>query len=543
MKVRTAIAECLAMTGVETVFGVLGGGNMYIIHDLVNNHAVRYVSAVREDGAVLMADAYARTSGQFAIASVSYGPGMTNAVTALGECARARTPMLVLTGHPPAAGLPKVWEGIQTVDHQDLVRPTGAGYVRIRSVQSAVDDVASAIRAAVLQRRPIVLGVPTDFQEQEGTFTFPTTVLPVLQALRPDPQELEIAVGVIASSMRPIVLAGHGAVVSDARKDLIELARKLNAPLATTLLAKGLFEGEPNNIGVFGGLSSEVAGRAIERADCIVAIGASLNPLTTFEGALLGGKRIVHCDSDVLNIGHYQRVDAGVVGDAAMVTRAINDMLDQLDLEGKSMAMQELEVALENYSRASEVNDHSTDQTVDVRTAMIRLDTMLPPHRTVVTDSGRFSFSPLRYLGVRDPRALVVPRFGAVGMGLGSAIGAAFARPDQPTVLVVGDGGLMMSLTEFNTAVQNQLDLIVVVLNDGAYGREILRFQWAGMDTSLAHLKWPELAGLADAFGGRGLTVRNLADLDHASEAISSRDRPLLIDIKVDPMAPTGYEV
>jgi thiamine pyrophosphate-dependent acetolactate synthase large subunit-like protein len=173
---------------------------------------------------------------------------------------------------------------------------------------------------------------------------------------------------------------------------------------------------------------------------------------------------------------------------------------------------------------------------VDLRTVMVRIDEMLPPERSVVTDAGRFLLGPWRYLHVADPQCFVhTTNFASIGLGMGTAIGASVARPGQVTVAVTGDGGFMMHMAEFSTAVRYQLPLVVVVLNDSAYGAEYTGLKHYGFDPGLSFIDWPDFAPVAQALGGRGMTVRTLSDLDALAGLIEDRGGPILVDVKVDP--------
>nr|MDQ2735844.1 thiamine pyrophosphate-dependent enzyme [Pseudomonadota bacterium] len=356
----------------------------------------------------------------------------------------------------------------------------------------------------------------------------------------PDENDLGDAVGLLVSARRPLVLAGRGA--AGAKEDVLELARALDAPIATTLLANGDFNGEPRWIGTFGTLSSAVANDIIAKSDAIVAFGASLNWFTTAGGSLIANKRVVQCDSDPLALGRSYPIDVGLLGDSTLAAKRMLELIRQAASERPAFFTSVMAGQIEDYDPRRDFDDLSTDSTVDTRTAAIWLDEVVPRDRNVVTDGGRFLTPMLRYLHPSESSAYVLPvRFFAVGVGLPLAIGAACARPDRPTVFVAGDGGLMMSISELATAVQLGQDLITVVLNDGSYGQEVHRYLTAGMDPSLARLPWPDFAPIAEAFGAHGVTVRNCQDLAEAAMVISTRDRPVLIDIKVDPFAPTGY--
>jgi thiamine pyrophosphate-dependent acetolactate synthase large subunit-like protein len=391
-----------------------------------------------------------------------------------------------------------------------------------------------AVRRAHLERRPIALNVPADFMWQDIDYQhFPTGTTP-LQTVQPDPNALDKAVGILASVRRPIVLAGWG-VNDAARPSLLKLAERIGAPLATTLRGKGLMDGDPYALGIFGTVSTSVATETILAADCVLAFGASLNPWTTAGESLTKNKAIVQTDIDPMSIGAYLPVDSGIVADAGAAADAMIDLLDRAEIPPTSFRTPALAQKL--YPRTDDYKDLSTDSTMDIRTALRHFNSTLPMNRSVVVDGGRFTAQAFKSVDVPHPRAFTYAvAFGSIGLGMGTAVGAAVAAPDSPVLMITGDGGFMNGgLTEFNTAVRHKLDLIVVLCNDGAYGAEHIQFRNKDMDPTLSMFDWPDFAPLADALGGRGLTVRTAADLDAATKAIESRDRPILIDLKLDP--------
>lgn len=537
MKVHEAIARGLVDAGTETLFGLIGDANLFLVDSFVRQRGT-YVAAAHEAGAVLMATGYARASGRVGVATVTHGPGLTNTVTALVEGVRGRTPVVLLAGdtpvHDPA--------NVQNIEQRELVATTGAGFVQVRTPDSAVDDLALAFRRAALECRPVVLNVPADFQWAEVGYAAVDRSAPTASPPAPDADDLDRAVGVIASARRPIVLAGRGAIRPAARASVLRLAERIGAPVATTLKAKDLFRGEPFDLGIFGTVSTPVASETIARSDCIVALGAGLNPLTTGRGSLLEGRAVVHCDVDPAHIGCSGVPVAGVVGDSAVVAEAICAWLDEAGVQPSAFRSVDLLHALQQQSRG-DPPDRSTDETVDVRTALRRLEGVLPPERTLVTDAGRFMYEAWRALSVREPAHFVpTMNFGSIGLGLPAAIGAAYGAPDRPVVLVTGDGGFMLGgLVEFSTAVRHGVDLVVVVLNDGGYGAEHIQFRNRDMDPSLSLFAWPDLAGVAEALGGTGTTVRRLADLDGLRPLLAARDRPVLVDVRLDPDQVPGH--
>jgi acetolactate synthase-1/2/3 large subunit len=499
----------------DTVFGVLGDGNLFWMDSYRRYGGGRFLSMANEGGGVLAANGYANVTGRLGVATVTHGPGLTNTVTALTESVRSRTATLVIAGDTP----PSSRDHIQGINQQQVVSSSGAIFEQVYSVQTFIDDLGRAARTAMQRQWPVVLNVPADFQWAEVDFPLVAPNLSIArQAIAADPEALDRAVGVIAASRRPILLVGRGAGRPATRSALLKFGDRLGAPVATTLRAKDLFRGETFDLGVMGTVSHEVAADAIQRSDCIIAVGASLNQWTTVGGALLNDRAVVQIDTDPDAFAYGYKVDVAVVGDSTTVLEQITAMLDEGDIEPRTFASPELAAALAVPPVVPEME--STPGTVDMHAAVARLDAVLPRERTVVLDAGRF-------LSVA---------FTSIGLGTATAVGAAVGAPDSPTVLVCGDGGFMMDgVAEFNSAVRHGVDLIVVLLNDSAYGAEHIQFTMRDMDPEISTFDWPDFAPVAEALGGTGYTVRSGADLELALAALPSRTGPVLIDIKIDP--------
>jgi acetolactate synthase I/II/III large subunit len=533
MRVHTALGRALAEHGVTAVFGVQGDANLLFVDDLVHDDRVRYVSASHESGAVLMADGHSRATGRLGVATVTCGPGVTNTVTALTEAARNRTPMLVVAGDTPTGRRGH----IQDIDQRSVIFPTGAGFHEVRPNQLALEDLSIAVQRAYREQRPVVLNVPQDLHSETVDEGFEIQPKPHVPVLGPDAESLDTALGILAASRHPILLAGRGAVRSGARPALIGLAKRLGAPLATTLLAKDYFHGEPLNIGILGTLSSPISSEIIGKADCVAAFGASLNDMTTLRGTILAGKGIIQCDSDASRIGYWGPSDAGVTGDVRLVAEEMSRWLDELDRQPSESWASDLLAQLRSSPPEEGFQDLSTDTTVDPRTFTSRLGPMLPDGWVLVTDGGRCMKAPWTYLQVKHPTDFMFAlNFGSIGLAMAIAIGAGIGHRQRPVVAAMGDGGFMLGgLAEFNTAVRHGVDLISIVYNDGCYGSEHTMLKGEGRDVGSTMLHWPDLAPVAQALGGVAVTVRNLNDMEAVDTAIQSPERPLLIDVKISP--------
>ncbi len=526
-----ALARGLAEHGVGTIFGVLGDGNLFVVEAFVREQGGRYVPTSNESGAVLAAQGYGMAADEVGVATVTHGPALTNTITALVEGARDRTPMLLLCGDTAAGDR----DNLQNLPHRELVGSTGAGFEDVTSAAGGLEALGRAMRRARVERRPIVLNVGVDHQWEKVTYEAPQPDAGA-QAIQPDPEALDRAVGIIATARRPVVLAGAGAVRSGARSEALVLAGLLGAPVATTLRAKDLFSGEPGDLGVFGTLAEAGSSEVILESDCIVALGASLNRYTTSSGAFTRGKRVVHCDSDPTQLGAQLSPTCAVVGDARATASALAAWLREAGREPPAHGWADGRTSPRQGPRDCSAGSAG----IDIHSALAEIDRIVPADRTLVTDGGRFVGATIAELRVDDPRKLIYTFRGcaSIGLGMGTAIGAAIARPGAPTLLVTGDGGFMLGgLAELSTAVRAGTDLMVVVCNDGSYGPEHVRLLSRGLDPSLAWFRWPDFAPVAEALGARGLTVRTPHDLAGVAEAVAGRDRPILIDLKLDPDA------
>jgi thiamine pyrophosphate-dependent acetolactate synthase large subunit-like protein len=353
----------------------------------------------------------------------------------------------------------------------------------------------------------------------------------------PSPEAVQKMAELVQAAQRPLILAGRGAVRAGAGRLLEELGTRIGALLVTSAMGRGLFAGNPFDLGIAGGFATRPAARLIGEADLILAFGASLNHWTTRHGSLFpDSAAIVQCDVDPAALGARERVTVGVVGDAAATAEALRDELAARGFEQTGFRTEPIKREIAAYRPEDEFGNESTEGRGDPRPLTIRLNQILPRERTLVVDGGRFSGFPIMYLDVPDPAGFVFATdFQAVGLGLGNAIGAAVARPDRIAVLFIGDGSMMMSLNDLDTAVQYSLPPLIVIINDAAYGAEVYFLQQLGLSTRQAEFNDPDFAAIAKGMGAQGLTVRSLGDLDKIRPWIAHPTQPLVVDCKVNP--------
>lgn len=522
------IAHALTDHGTDTLFGLMGDANLFMVDSFVRDQGGKFIPAAHEGSSVLMALAYTHVAGKVGVATVTHGPALTNCMTALTEGANGNIPMVLLAGDTPVAN-PR---HLQSIDQREVVKASGCGFEQMRAPETVAMDVARAFYRAQVERRPIVLNMPADFMWQEAEHT--PRVLDVFTApgAVAEGEILDNAIGMIASARRPIILAGAGAV--EARDKLVKLADRLEAPLATTLKAKDLFADHPYNMDIFGTLSTPAAYDLIAQSDCIVCFGASLHEFTTDRGKLMNDKRIIQVDINPTAIGGSLHPDAALLADAGLTADTIVYWLDEAEIPPSGFTRDLDKATLTEHPKGS---NKTAEGCINYIHALERLEETLPKDRVLLTDGGRFMTEVWCRVSAPDPHNFVATtNFGSIGIGLQEAVGACVAAPDQPVVLFSGDGGFMMGgINEFNTAVRHEMDLIVILANDSAYGAEHIQFLDRKMDPSLSEFHWPSFAGIAKALGGEGYEVTCEDELETALAAIGTRKGPMLIELKLDP--------
>lgn len=526
MLVAEAVGKVLAQLGAGPVFGVVGSGNFHVTNAL-RAGGVPFYATRHEGGAATAADACARMSGRVAIVSTHQGCGLTNAVTGIGEAAKSRTPLLVVTADTPESDLLNNFR----IDQDSLARSVGAVPERVRGPETAVADTVRAYQTALHERRTVVLNLPIDVQ---------TMPVPAFEAVvpgesapvrKPDPAAVTELAALVAAAERPVFIAGRGG--RGAAAEIRALADACGALLATSAVAHGLFREDPWALGISGGFSSPLTAELIQGADLVVGWGCALNQWTTRHGKLLGpGVRLAQVDLEQSALGAHRPIQLGVLGDSAATARAVLDELDGRSAAGYRSPELRARIAARARWSTADYTDGSTAELIDPRTLSVELDRILPAQRVVSVDSGNFMGYPSAYLTVPDEFGFCFTQaFQSIGLGLATAIGAAIAQPGRLPVAALGDGGFHMAVADLETAVRLRLPLVVIVYNDAAYGAEVHHFDG---DHTTVRFPPTDIAAIARGFGCAGVTVRTVRDLASVVDWLDGpRQAPLVIDAKI----------
>jgi thiamine pyrophosphate-dependent acetolactate synthase large subunit-like protein len=530
--VLEALGASLPAFGMPVMFGLPGSGNYELIH-AARAAGVHYVGANHEAGAVGMADGWARVAGRTGLVMLSQGPGVTNGLTALTEAVKSRTALVAIAIDTPRTSR----HGNLNIDQARVVDALGGGVETVRSAGTAVDDLGRSVARAHTESRPIMLMVPLDLVHQPVDDAQSVVPLATTAAPWPRPDTVAAAADLVVAAERPVVVAGRGAVRAGAGSALRVLAEQIGAVLAVSAPAKGLFADDPFDLSIAGSFASPLTGELLREADLILAFGASLNAWTTGNGVMLRlDIPTVQVDVEPANIGTHRRVDVGIHADAAATAEALTTELERRDVTKVGFRTDEVRQRLATRDPSQEFAPVDGGAGLDPRSFTLALNGIVPTERTVTVDSGHFMGWPAKYLDAPDAAGWVYPQgFQCVGLGLANAIGAAVARPDRISVLAIGDGGLMLSPREIDTAVRHRLPLLVVIYDDGAYGAEVHRFAPIGLEVDLVQFGQRDFAAIARAAGANALTITDLADLAELKPWLEDPTGPMVLDVRIDP--------
>ena len=527
--VAQQLGALLGQLGVGHVFGVVGSGNFHFTNAL-RAAGVPFTATRHEGGAATMADAYARMSGKVAAVSLHQGCGLTNAATGIGEAAKSDSPVLVLAAEASRGAVHSNF----AMDQDGFATSLGADAHRVHTPETAIADTVRAYRTVLREHATVVLNLPLDVQDAPAVGSIADLAIDVAPAQRPDQRSLAKFVELLEAAERPVFLAGRGG--RGAKAEITALAQQSGALVATSAVAKGLFNDDAYNLGISGGFSSPLTAELITNADLIVAFGSALNMWTMRGGKLIGtGATVVQIDTHDAAIGAHRPVDLGVVADAAATATDAMAWLSQD--QPQRYRTDNIRERLANGARWDQTETPDigvAGELVDPREVTKRLNALLPAERVVAIDSGNFMGYPSQYLDVPDEFGFCFTQaFQAIGLGLYTALGSAFAQPDRLPVLGTGDGGFLMAIHELETAVRHRIPLVVVVYNDAAYSAEVHHF---GDDHDLDTVVFPDtdIASIARGFGAEAITVKDVADLEYVTEWLdSSPTAPLVIDAKI----------
>lgn len=515
MKVYEAMARAFLLEDVDTIFSLMGDANMYWMTSLLGSGQVTNVHARHENAAVAMADGYARSTGKVGIATVTSGPGLTQATTAIIGAARYNVPMVIFAGDT----IPGDAIALQYLDHQAFARLCGVHCEPVLTPGRALDAVRSAFHRARTLHEPVLLSVPMTMRHADlpGDYDYvPSTTLIEMEG-RPVPSAsaLDNAAGLIASSRRPVIVIGQGALTPDALTAAETLGDRIGALFATSLLAKGALDDSPWALGIAGTFALPQTEQVLGAADLVIAVGASLNKYTRQDGYLFPNARTIQIvDRPAALMAHSLPVTCYLQGDAALTVTALTELLAAGDFSSTGLRGDFKRQPYDPFAENTLGLVPEGDPAMDPRSIVWALEQAIPNGAIVVHGAGHFWIFTNKGLSGRGGRRFLCSLgFGSIGQTLPIAIGAAVGNPGTPVVMIDGDTGVMVHLLELDAAVRHELSLLCVVLDDDAMGAELHKLRMNGVAADAALVKTPDLAAITVGLGGTGSLVRSADEL------------------------------
>ncbi len=534
LRVYDVLARAFIQEEVKTCFALLGDANMNWAARLAEQ-GCRMVYVRHEHCALAAAMAYARKSRDVGVATVTCGPGVTQLITALPAAVRAHLPLVVFAGEAP---LKSGWYN-QELDQAPIITATGAAYHRLHMPERMPVAIRDAFLQARRERRPVVIGIPFDLQDRpwDGRTDLPRPsreLLPRHSPMPPHPDDVARAAQLIASAERVVVLAGLGAVEAGAAAACRALAAKTGGLLMTTLPARGLFHDDPYCIGISGSYTPEVGLEYLKEADLVVAVGSSLAYHAGGGGQLWPKAKMLQVDVDPVAVSQGQEVARHHLrADARLGVEALTAALPARNGERSG--------GWRSDAMAARIRDSKPDSQVfeiepgllDPRDVVEALEKALPRDWEMVNSGGHCSWFFAQMPSRPQEKFLTIREFGAIGNGISFAMGVAAARPDRTVVLFDGDGSLMMHVQELETIKRHRLNILIVVINDGAYGSEVHKLRSEGLPEDGSVFGYSDFAGIARGFGLAGRTFKNLDDLPKLLAEFAASGRPAVWDFHV----------
>ncbi len=524
------IARTVAQEGTGTCFALMGDANMNFATRL-GEAGCRMIYVRHEHCAVAAAMAFARKTGDVGLATVTCGPGLTQLMTALPAAVRAHLPVVVIAGEAP---LKAGWYN-QEIDQAPLVTATGAAYHSLHWPARMPTAIRDAFVQARRERRPVVLGVPFDLQELDwdGDAALPVPsreLMPAVSPMPPNPDDLARIAALVDGAEKIVVMAGLGAVESGAAAACKALAETCDGLLATSLPARGLFHDDPFSIGIAGGFASDMARACLAEADLVIAVGGSVARHNADAGKLWPKARVLQIDVDPITLSQGRvAIDSHLRADARLGVEALCNAIAPRPAQWRTPALAEAIAT----TPADGMAFPAQEGVHDPRDVAMALDTAIPMDWELVNSSGHCSYYVAQMPRRPYERFLTIREFGAIGNGISFAMGAAAACPERPVVMFDGDGSLLMHVQELETIRRHGLNILIVVLNDGAYGSEIHKLRAEGLSDSGAVFGRTDLAAIARGFGIGGETVSDLAALPDLVEAFARQGGAAVWDVPI----------
>ena len=523
------VIECLKEQGVDTVFGYPGGAILNV-YDALYQHQneIRHILTSHEQGAAHAADGYARATGKVGVCFATRGPGATNLVTGIATAYMDSIPVVAITCNVGVSLLGK--DSFQEIDIAGITMPITKHNYIVKDVNQLADTIRRAFGIARRGRPgPVLIDIPKDVTANLAEYE-PKKIVQPRRRECVDEVELQAAADMIQEAKKPYIFVGGGAVLSDAAEELLEFAKKVDAPVADSLMGKGAFPGtDPYYTGMLGMHGTKTSNHGVSECDLLIVVGARFSDRVTGNAKKFASKaKILQIDIDPAEMNKNVIITQGVTGDIKVVLSKLNEMLTQQDHS-------EWIRQIEEYKAKYPLTYHP-----DVLSGPFVVEEIYRQTKgeaIIVTEVGQNQMWAAQYYKYPKPRTLLTSGgLGTMGYGLGASIGAKCARPDKCVVNIAGDGCFRMNMNEIATAVRSQIPVIEVILNNHVLG--MVR-QWQDLFYEKRYSATVlndqvDFVKLAEAMGAKAFRASTREEFVQIFEKARGLNEPVLIDCQID---------
>ena len=530
------VIRCLKEQGVDTVFGYPGGCVLDIYDALYRDGTLRHVLTAHEQGAAHAADGYARATGKTGVCFATSGPGATNLVTGIATAYMDSVPLVAITGNVTVSNLGR--DSFQEVDIAGITMPITKHNYIVKDVKKLAATIREAFYIASSGRKgPVLIDIPKNIQTELCEYEEQS---PAPYSPKPVSADLSEVIAALQGAKRPLIIAGGGCIGSNAASNLYEFAKRIQAPVCSTLMGLGAYPAsDAQFLGLIGMHGTDAAAKAFRRADTVIACGMRFSDRVAGDRVKFReAKTVIQFDIDAAEIDKNVETDLSVMADVNVIFKALLTKLDQAE---HSEWLKEV-AAYREYEAAN------FDSSLPAYKILSALSAFTDADTPVATDVGQHQMWAAQYCRFEKPRTFISSGgLGTMGYGMGAAIGACVGTGKQ-TVLVTGDGSFHMYLNELCTAVSQNLPLVILLMDNNTLG--MVR-QWQGLfygkrysQTTLD--RKTDYVKLAEAFGAKGYVIAGDADILPVLKKAFAERGPVLVDCKIGiddkvlPMIPPG---
>ncbi len=556
MKGARVFLEALRLEGVKHIFGYPGGAVLDIFDALYDAQDVDFILTRHEQGAVHAADGYARATGDVGVCLVTSGPGATNTVTGIATAYMDSIPMVVFTGQVPTHLIGN--DAFQEADIVGITRPCTKHNYLVKNIADLPRVLKEAFYIARTGRPgPVLVDLPKDVMNSEIRFKYPESV--EMDSYCPTYKghlgQIKRIIDVVLKSKKPVIYAGGGVVHADASEELIKFAKDARVPVTTTLMGLGVFpETDKLSMGMLGMHGTYCANMAVTECDCLIAIGSRFDDRVTGKIDEFAPKaKIIHIDIDPTSISKNVKVDIPVVGDCKAVLQTMNKILAEHAEELKDLHEQlaPWHAVVDSWNTTQPLRYSQTDDIVP-QFVIEKIDELTPDDAIIATEVGQNQMWTAQFYKFTRPRVMLTSGgLGTMGYGFPAIIGAQVACPDRIAIDIAGDGSIQMNIQELATAVQYNLPVKIMILNNGYLGM-VRQWQSLFYKNRYSHTTLntsPDFVKLAEAYGATGLRVTRPDEVEGAIKQALATDGPVIVDFVVKseenvyPMVPAGAPI